>query len=78
MISSYSKKQENKLTFICKSCGCKYDVEIKDVVSMPLWKFESCSNSCAKKFSRNKLLMLSKSKKKKTSFDKTRKNHSSI
>ncbi len=48
----------NMLEFTCKECNKKYIVNYKDVRTIPLWKYESCSKACAKLNTKNKFVIL--------------------
>ena len=48
----------NILIFTCKECKRTYTIDYKKVRSIPLWQYESCSRTCAKKKSKNKLITL--------------------
>ena len=47
-----------ELEIKCRVCGKSYYVDYREVSSMPLWRFESCSIECAKEYSESKLLTL--------------------
>ena len=44
------------ITKTCKHCHKEYLICVKDMTTVPLWKFENCSKLCAKANSEERLL----------------------